>query len=133
MRFILCVFLAIVSLSASAATYEGGNVPLNQGKAKFTISENNVVFFHGNRKVSVPIKNITNISCSTESRRRMAHLGKAEEYFIGLTWDVQGARNEAVFKLGNGEYHELLAALERLTGRPAVNTKKTPTVVQYGL
>lgn len=125
--------------------YEGGNLALNQGKAKMTISENDVVFFHGNRTVSVPFKNITAISCSTDSRRRfgasvlgvvpMMHLGKAEEHFIGLTWtgEEQGPKNEAVLKLSGGEYRQLLAALEGRTGRKAINTRQVPTAVQYGL
>jgi hypothetical protein len=38
-----------------------------------------------------------------------------------------------LFKLNSGEYREFLAALERLTGRKAVDANKTPTVVHYDL
>jgi hypothetical protein len=38
-----------------------------------------------------------------------------------------------LLKLNSGEYREFLAALERLTGRKAVDANKTPTVVHYDL
>lgn len=154
----LCTLLALIPVKAATTwktgftapvKYEGGNLPLNQGKLKVTISEDQVVFFHGNQKISIPLKNITAISCSTESRRRFGatvlgvvprmHLDRSEEYYIGLTWTAatrdteQAHKTEAILRLGNSEYQDILGALERLTGRKAVNTHKVPTVVQYGL
>ena len=151
---IVCIFLALIPAQASTTKktgfsapveYQGGTLALNQGKLTVTISENDIVFYHRNRKVLVPLKNITAISCSNDSRRRFGatilgvvprmHLDTEEEYFIGLTWTggEQPSRNEAVLKLSGGEYRQLLAALERGTGKKAINTRQVPTAVQYGL
>jgi hypothetical protein len=154
----LCVFLTWLPINAATTRktgltapvkYEGGTLALSQGKLKVTVSESEVLFFHGNRRVSVPLKNITAISCSTEFHRRFGapvlgvvprmHLNTAQEYFIGLTWtedardNGQAHKTEAILRLSSGEYQDLLAALERLTGKKAVNTHEVPTVVQYGI
>lgn len=150
----ICLFFTLIPVDASATkktgfsapvTYEGGTLPLNQGKLKVTISGNDVVFLHGNRMVSVPLKNITAISYSTDSRRRfgasvlavvpMMHLDTAQQHFIGLSWTggAQQSKSEAVLKLSNAEYLEVLTLLELRTGRKATDTHEVPTVVQYGL
>src|SRR5436309_206267 len=91
--------------------YEGGTLPLNQGKIKATIAEDQVVFFHGNRKVVVPVESITAISTGTDVRRRfgasvlgivpLMHLDKAETYYVGLTWNSndRASKIDAVLKL----------------------------------
>ena len=75
----LCTLLALIPVKAATTwktgfmapvKYEGGNLPPEPGQTQVTISEDQVKFFHGNRKISIPLKNITAISCSTESRRR---------------------------------------------------------------
>jgi len=131
------------------AKYEGGTLPLNQHRITATVGEDEVVFVHGNQRFAVPLQNITAISCGTDIRRRFGaavlgvvprmHLDKAEAYYVGLTWTgnsgegQKASKVEAVFKLGNSEYRDFVAVLERLTGRKAVNTGKVPTVVRYDL
>lgn len=104
-----------------------------------------MVFSHGVHSIAIPLKNITTISCSTNSHRRfgaavlgivpMMHLDTEEKRYIGLSWAFgnQASKVEAVLKLSNGEYREFLTTLERLTGRKAVNTHEVATAVQYGL
>src|ERR1044072_3415933 len=52
------------------AKYEGGTLPLNQGRIRATIAEDEVVFHHGSQRVAIPLKNITALTCSTDVRRR---------------------------------------------------------------
>jgi hypothetical protein len=126
------------------AKYEGGTVPMSPGKVKATVAENEVVFQHGARRLVVPMENITAVTCNTDVRRRfgasvlgivpLMHLDKAETYYVGLTWTAdRSSKAEMVLRLTSSEYHEFLAAIERLAGIKAVNADKIPTVVRYEL
>src|SRR5690348_4592018 len=129
--------------------YEGGTLSLGQGKTLVTISQDKMVFTQGRYKLAIPLQNITMISCNTDVRRRFGalvlgavprlHLDLAETHYVGLTWigtdraGERGARVEGVFKVSSAEYDDFLKTLERLTGRTAVDTRRVPTVVRYGI
>lgn len=146
------LFLSIALIPALAkkaaieypATYAGGSLPLNHNKVRAALDNDEVVFMQGGRRIVVPIKNITEISCGIEVRRRLGasvldvvplgHLGESEQRYIGVSWaGVNGsvARAEVLLKMSRGDYRELLAALEQRTGIKAVNTNEVPTVVRY--
>jgi len=133
--------IALVLSPLQAATkYEGGTAPIDHGKLKVSISGDQVVLTHGSRKVAVTADQITALSCDTESRKRfgaavlgVVHLDTAEQHFIGLSWTENDRKTEAVLRLSGGQYRSVLAKLERLTGKKAVDTGKVPTIVQYGL
>jgi hypothetical protein len=145
---ILLLTLSILAVTAASAEtrktgltvpvrYEGGTLPLIQGKIRATVEEDAVVLHQRKQKVSIPIESISAISSGIDVRRRFGasvlgvvpkmHLDKAETHYVGLTW--KGA--EAVLKLNAAEYHDFLATLERLTGHKATDTTKTATVVRY--
>jgi len=157
-RVLLCLSITLLPASAGTAPksgttvpveYEGGTLPLSQGKTKATISEDKVVFSNGHHIVAVPFEHITTISCSTEVRRRFGapvlgwvpklHWSTAEDHYVGLTLAGSGrdgqpaGRAEMVLKLNGAEYSEFVSALERGTGRKAVDSRSVPTVVRYGL
>ena len=129
--------------------YEGGTLPLDLGRTHVTISENKVVFTQGHRTLAIPLQNITAISCNADVRRRFGasvlgvvprlHLDTAETYYVGLTWTGTShegrapVRTEGIFRLNSTEYNDFLATLERLTGKSAVDTRRVPTVVDFGL
>jgi|HubBroStandDraft_1064217.scaffolds.fasta_scaffold95147_3 hypothetical protein len=128
------------SPDAYPATYAGGSLPLNHHKVRATLGKDEVIFMQGGRRVAVPVKSITEISCGTEVRRRlgasvldvvpvmhMMHLGESETHYIGVTWT--GA--QVLLKLSRAEYRDFLAALEHATGIKAVDTNQVPTVVRY--
>lgn len=133
-------------VDAYPVTYAGGNLPLNHNKVRAAIGKDEVIFMqHGNR-IAVPVKNITEISCGTQTHRRMGasvldvvplmHLGETENHYIGVSWtDATGsnARVQILLKLNRGEYRDFLAALEQSTGIKAVNTNQVPTVVHYSI
>jgi hypothetical protein len=151
----VCLSLSLLPLRAAGAKktgisfparYEGGTLPLDQHKITATVAEDEMVFLHGHQRFAIPLKNITAISCGTDTRRRFGavvlgvvpgmHLDKTEDHYVGVTWtdDVRGgSKIEAVLKLSNSEYRDFVAVLERLTGRKPVNTGKVPTIVRYDL
>ena len=153
--FPLIALLSVVSLpvatfaekpAAYPVTYAGGSLPLDHDKVVASVDGDAVVFTQHNRKISVPLRNITEISFGTEVRRRMGasvlevvpmmHLGQAESHYIGLTWTgTQGSDSKAqvLLKLSRADHLEFLVALEQKTGIRAVDTTRVPTVVHYNL
>jgi hypothetical protein len=129
------------------AEYIGGSVPLRQNHSvRAVVAGGEIVIVQHGRQLSVPVRSISRISCATDVRRRfgaavlgrvpLVDLNKVQTYYVGLTWtdDARpGANHEVLFKLNAGEYRDFVAALERLTGKQAVDTRKTPTVVHYDL
>jgi hypothetical protein len=129
--------------------YEGGSLRLVHRKVTATVGNEEVVLTNSRQRISVPAKSITEIAYGNEVRRRFGaavldvvpfkRLGEAETHYVGVSWldETRGgekpAKSEAVFRLTNSEYRDFLAALERLTGKKAVDTNQVPTTVRYGL
>ncbi len=128
--------------------YQGGNLPLklNHG-VKAVLGSTQIVLEQDGRRFVVPVRDINQISCATDIHRRfgasvlalvpLVDLDKVEEHYVGVTFTDNVRRNgkagtmEVVFKLSGGEYRDFIATLERLTGKKAVDTNKTPTAVRY--
>src|ERR1035438_5382089 len=126
--------------------YEGGSLRLDHRKVTATLRNEEVVLTAGRQRIAVPARCITEIAYGNEVRRRFGaavldvvpflRLGESGTYYVGVSWvpDIPGAtKSEAVFRLTAAEHRDLLAALERLTGKKAVDTNQVPTVVRYGL
>jgi len=132
--------------AAYPLTYAGGSLPLHQSKVRAALGKNEIVFMQHDRRIAVPVKNITEISCGTEVHRRLGasmldvvplmHLGETENHYIGVSWTGENgstSRAQVLLKLSRAEYRDFLAALEQATGIKAVNTNQVPTVVHYQL
>jgi len=126
------------------ATYAGGSLPLNHHKVHAALGKDEVVFMQGNWRIAVPVKNITDISCGTEVRRRLGasvldvvplmHLGESETHYVGVAWTGNhgdASRTQVLLRLNRSEYRDFLATLEQVTGIKAVDTNQVPTVVHY--
>jgi hypothetical protein len=126
------------------ATYAGGSLPLDHHKVRAALGKDEVVFMQGSRRIAVPVRDITKISCGTEVRRRtgasvldvvpLMHLGESQSRYIGVAWTGANGNTvqaQVLLKLSRGEYRGFLAALEQLTGIKAVHTNQVPTVVHY--
>lgn len=136
--------LAKKAAGAYPLTYAGGSLPFDQSKVRAALGKDEVIFMQHGQRVTVPAKNITEISCGTEVHRRLGasvldvvplvHWGESENHYIGVAWTGANggtARAQVLLKLSRSEYREFLAALEQLTGIKAVNTNQVPTVVRY--
>jgi len=155
MKFLaVFLFLSMLLLPAAAlakkaaadypATYAGGSLPLNHHKVRAAFANDEVIFMQSGRRIAVPVKSITEISCGTEVRHRLGasvldvvplmHLGESQDHYVGVAWTAakgNTARAQVLLKLSRVEYSDFLAALERVTGMKAVNTNQVPTVVRY--
>ena len=150
---LLSIAIPLILLNSPAAfgreasyplMYEGGSLALNHHKVTATVGGDSVVLKQGRRQIAVPVKNIVEISCSTDIHRRlgatvldvvpMMRLGETEIRYVGVTWtdnSAVGHKTEVLFKLGKGQYRDFVAALERSTGMRAIDTNQVPTVVRY--
>lgn len=129
--------------------YLGGSLPLKHNHSVKAVASGDLVFIQHGRRFVLPATSITEIAYGTDVRRRfgatvlglvpLVDLDKVEEHYVSLSWNneapVKGitASGTVLFKLTGKEYGEFLAALERLTGKKVVDTKKTATVVHYDL
>jgi hypothetical protein len=50
-------------------------------------------------------------------------LTKSKKHFIGLTWDNAGVKGGAAFQASKNDYRGVLAGLEGITGKKAVNSE----------
>lgn len=124
-----------------ALRYEGGSTELRQHRTvKAVVNRSEVVFVQHGRQVSVPVGNISEISCTTNTHRRLGasvlgriprvELDKARTHYVGITL-ADGSPGELVFRMNRAAYRSFVGSLERLTGKQAVDTGRTPTVVRY--
>jgi len=126
--------------------YEGGSLQLGHRTVTATLTGDQILLRAGRQRIAVPAKSITEIAYGDGVRRRFGatvldvvpfvRLGEAEGHYVGVSWTGGGgspAKSEALFRLSGSEYRDFLAALERLTGKKAVDTNQVPTVVRYGL
>ena len=136
--------------SAYPLKYEGGSLPLKPNHAlKAVVANGEVVFMQHDRRFAVPVDSITEIAFGTHVYRRfgaailglvpLVDLDKVEDHYVGVTWTDNTRRAGrtdtlgVLFKLNSAEYRDFVAALERSTGKKAVDTSKTPTVARYDL
>lgn len=151
-RSLALIFLSTILLPARdtdvrrtfSAKYEGGTAAFERDDLKAIVAADELLLVQNHRRVVVPLKNVTGISCGTESRRRLGaivldrvprlRLGSVEAHYLGLTWvDASAGKTEVVLKLPKDDYQEVLTVLERRTGRKAIDTVRVPTTVRYSL
>ena len=88
--------------------------------------------------LSLPASSVTEISYGQDVHRRVGAaiglgmvsfgvgalmaLAKSKKHFIGLTWDDGGKKGGAAFQADKNDYRGVLAGLEGITGRKAVNS-----------
>jgi hypothetical protein len=126
------------------ARYEGGSLPLSQGRIQATIVADEVVFFTGNQRFAIPLQDITAVTYGTDFHRKsllrfvpFCEVDKA--HYVGLTWTgsarlgepASHTKIEAVLKLGEGKYKLFVSAIERRTGIKAVNADRLPAFVRF--
>lgn len=130
-------------------TYEGGNLPLSHNRIKASLVSDEVVLAQHRHRIAVPVRDIMEISCGSQSHRRLGaavlnaipglHLGEGETHYIGVAWSDGGSdgsaasKTEVLFRVSGSDYRRLLASLERVTGKKAVDTTRVPTAVRYSL
>jgi hypothetical protein len=148
MRSIIAVILCIfVPMSAFAAdngyklAYDGGSISdvKTGASVKLHIDSNQIRIVKDKSEViSIPASSVTEISYGQDVHRRVGAaiglavvsfgigalmaLTKSKKHFIGLTWDDGGKKGGAAFQADKSDYRGVLAGLEGITGKKAVNS-----------
>ncbi len=148
MKNIIAVLLCIIVPAAVLAgdnsykvMYDGGSVPdIKAGTGmKLFIDSNQIRLVKDKADiVTIPASSVTEISYGQDVHRRIGAaiglalvslgigalmaLTKSKKHFIGLTWDDAGKKGGAAFQADKNDYRGLLAGIEGITGKKAVNS-----------
>ena len=141
---ILCVLFPISAFAGENSykiIYDGGS--LSAAKAgtdmKLFIEGDNVRLEQSKSEVvTIPANAITEISYGQDVHRRVGAavgvavvslgvgallaLSKSKKHFVGITWDNGGQKGGIAFQADKSDYRGLLAGLEGITGKKAVDS-----------
>jgi hypothetical protein len=148
MKKLLAIFLCVVfPVSAFAGdnsykvAYDGGSIPgIKAGTdIKIYVEGTNLrVVKDKTELLLIPASAITEVSYGQDVHRRVGAaiglavfslglgallaLSKSKKHFIGVTWDDAGKKGGFAFQADKNEYRGLLAGLEGVSGKKAVNS-----------
>jgi hypothetical protein len=141
---LLCISVPMALFAADSGyklAYDGGSIPdLKTGTGvKLHIDSNQIRIMKDKAEVvTIPAASVTEISYGQDVHRRVGAaiglalvsfgigalmaLTKSKKHFIGLTWDDGGKKGGAAFQADKNDYRGVLAGLEGITGKKAVNS-----------
>ena len=141
---VLCAVIPIVAFAGDTGykvNYDGGSIPgIKAGNGlKLYIDSNQVRLVKDKADVMViPASSITEVSYGQDVHRRVGAaiglavvslgvgalmaLTKSKKHYVGLTWDDGGRKGGVAFQADKNEYRGVLAGLEGVTGKKAVNS-----------
>ena len=148
MKKLLALFLCVLFPVAAFAgdngykiDYDGGSVPGVKAGAevKLYIEGDKIRIVKGKADLAIiPASAITEISYGQDVHRRVGAaigvgvftlgigalmaLSKSKKHFIGLTWDDGSKKGGFAFQADKNDYRGLLAGLEGITGKKAVDS-----------
>lgn len=121
--------------------YDGGSVPsVKTGAAVRLHLEGNTIRVSNKsgELMAIPANSVTEISYGQDVHRRVGAaiglavvsfgvgalmaLTKSKKHYIGLTWDDAGKKGGAAFQADKSDYRGILAGLEGVTGKHAVDS-----------
>jgi hypothetical protein len=149
-RFIallLCLFVPATVFAADKdntykVVYDGGSLPgIKSGTAaQLSIEPKQIRILRGKDEVVViPAESVTEISYGQDVHRRIGTaiglavisfgvgalmaLTKSKKHFVGLTWANGDAKGGFAMQCDKNEYRGILAAIEGITGKKAVDSE----------
>lgn len=145
LALVLCLIFPLAAFSAENGykiAYDGGSIPNTKPgtSMKLNIEGTNILIMKGSAEIAlIPASAVTEISYGQDVHRRVGAaigvglvsfgagallaLAKSKKHFIGLTWDNQGQKGGFAFQADKNNYRGLLAGLEGITGKKAVNSE----------
>lgn len=140
----LCILFPATALAGDVAYkigYDGGSIPnFKAGTSmKLYLEGDHIRIMKENQQVAViPASSVTEISYGQDVHRRVGAaigigvftlgvgalmaLTKSKKHFVGLTWDDAGKKGGMAFQADKNDYRGLLAGLEGITGKKAVDS-----------
>lgn len=140
---VLAIAIPTAAFSAENAhkiAYDGGSIStIKSGtNLKLFIDSEHIRFVKDKSEVAViPPSAVTEISYGQDVHRRVGAaiglavvsfgigalmaLAKSKKHYIGLTWDDAGKKGGVAFQADKSDYRGVLAGLEGVTGKKAVN------------
>jgi len=148
MNKLIAIFLSVLfPISAIAGenyykiVYDGGSLSDSKSGTdmKLFIEGNNIRIVRDRSDVVViPAAAVTEISYGQDVHRRVGAaigvavvsfgigallaLTKSKKHFVGITWDNSGQKGGVAFQADKSDYRGLLAGLEGITGKKAVDS-----------
>lgn len=144
LAFLLCCTLPLAVFAAENSykvKYDGGSVSdLKTGEdVKLVLDQDKLRFVKdGKEIIVVPANSVTEISYGQDVHRRVGAaiglavvsfgvgalmaLTKSKKHFVGLTWADGDKKGGLAMQCDKNEYRGILAALEGVTGKKAVNS-----------
>jgi len=144
LALVLCAVIPVVSIAADngyKVAYDGGSIQNTRAgnSLKLFIDTTQIRRLKGKAEVAtIPVAAITEISYGQDVHRRVGAaiglavvslgigalmaLTKSKKHYIGLTWDDGGKKGGVAFQADKREYRGVLAGLEGVTGKKAVNS-----------
>jgi len=142
---VLCMVIPITLFAGENSynvRYDGGSLPDTKAGTglKMDIQSNQVRFMKDKTEIaSVPASAITEISYGQDVHRRVGAavglavvsfgigglmaLTKSKKHFIDLTWADGDKKGGLAIQCDKGNYRGVLAALEGVTGKKAINSE----------
>jgi hypothetical protein len=141
---LLCMLFPLSALAGDNAYkigYDGGSISGYKAgtEMKLYLDGDHIRLMKGKDAVAIiPAAAVTEISYGQDVHRRVGAaigvavftlglgallaLSKSKKHFIGLTWDDAGKKGGLAFQADKNDYRGLLAGLEGITGKKAVDS-----------
>lgn len=142
---LLCVAIPFVMFAADTqngynVAYDGGSLSQKAGTSvKLYVDNKNVRLFKDKTEIAtIPVSSITEISYGQDVHRRVGAaiglafvsfgigglmaLTKSKKHYVGLTWANGDEKGGFAMQCDKNEYRGILAALEGVSGKKAVNS-----------
>lgn len=135
------VLLAVETGNVYNINYDGGSLPgakAGTGMKLYIEADKIRIVKDKAQIVTISASSVTEISYGQDVHRRVGAaiglamvsfgvgalmaLTKSKKHFIGLTWDDAGKKGGFAFQADKNDYRGLLAGLEGITGRKAVDS-----------
>jgi hypothetical protein len=141
---LLCILFPVSAVAGENSYkigYDGGSIQSAKSgtEMKLFLEGDHVRIMKGKEEIAlIPAAAITEISYGQDVHRRVGAaiglavfslglgallaLSKSKKHFIGLTWDDGGKKGGMAFQADKNDYRGLLAGLEGITGKKAVDS-----------
>lgn len=142
---LLCMLVPVAAFASDNSykiVYDGGSIPgIKAGTdVKLYLDDDHIRIMKGKDEIAnIPAAAITEISYGQDVHRRVGAavgvavftlgvgallaLSKSKKHFIGLTWADGDKKGGIAYQADKNDYRGLLAGLEGITGKKAVDTE----------